>query len=185
MAKVNHNVVVEGLSGAIGRQLVFRRSKSGRTIVAYKPSFPEDRVFTPAQLAQQAAFREAVAYAHVAQTNPVYIAQAKDLFISPYNLAVADWFTPPTVVDLDLSLYTGQAGQPIQIKTLDDVQVKAVNVIITTETGTLIEQGPATSLDGLDWKYTSTTAAPVGAQLKVQAIAQDLPGHTGKLEKTK
>ena len=184
MAKVNHNVVVEGLSGAVGQQLVFKRGKAGRTIVAYKPRFNENRVFTAPQLAQQLAFRQAAAYAHTAQVNPLYITKAKGTPHSAYNLAIADWFTPPDIMDLDLSGYTGQAGQVIRVKALDDVQVKSLSIVIADDAGSVIEQGPATTLDSLAWVYT-TTAVAAGAHPRVQATAQDLPGHTGKLEKMK
>jgi CDP-glycerol glycerophosphotransferase (TagB/SpsB family) len=71
MANVRHNVAVEGLGGMLGKQLFFKKDKAGRTIISYKPTFDENRTFSPAQQTQQEAFREAVAYGKSAKDNPV------------------------------------------------------------------------------------------------------------------
>jgi len=59
MAEVFNNIFVRGLTGAVGDQFVIRRTRSGKTIIANKPRFDENREFTPAQKAHQNAFREA------------------------------------------------------------------------------------------------------------------------------
>jgi hypothetical protein len=58
MAKVKDNIITEGLSGKLGRRLVFRTSKNGKTILAISPVFSEDRVFNHSQLSQQEAFKQ-------------------------------------------------------------------------------------------------------------------------------
>jgi len=85
MAKVRNNVIVRGLSGAFGDQLVIKIDKAGRTIVANKPEFDENRVFTPAQLEHQEAFREARAYAKDAKDQQVYVEKAAGTPMSPAN----------------------------------------------------------------------------------------------------
>ena len=79
--------------------------------------------------------------------------------MTPYNVAVADWFHEPEIKDIDLSGWNGQAGQTIRIEAVDDVQVKQVTVVITDETGTVLEQGAAVQADSLWWTYTTTKAA--------------------------
>jgi hypothetical protein len=49
MATVRRNIVLEGLGGLLGNQLIFKRDKAGRTIVSIKPRFDENREFTAAQ----------------------------------------------------------------------------------------------------------------------------------------
>jgi len=78
MAKVHKNIVIQGLSGDLGRQLRIRTSKiSGQTYVFAKTNFETKRIDSPAQGAQKQAFREASAYADAHQTDPIYIAKAK------------------------------------------------------------------------------------------------------------
>lgn len=77
MAKVLDNPITEGLSGKLGRRLVFRKGRKGRTIVALNRVYSEDRVVSDAQLAQQEAFRSATQYAVVAKDHPTYVQLAK------------------------------------------------------------------------------------------------------------
>lgn len=59
MARVKKNVVMKGLSGMLADQVVGKQDKAGRTIITIKPTFPDDREFSPAQKEQIEAFREA------------------------------------------------------------------------------------------------------------------------------
>ena len=180
MAKVKKNVVMKGLSGSLGDQLVIKRDKAGRTIIGVMPTFPDDREFSDAQKGHMADFRRATQYAKgTAKAQAIYAEKAEDTPMSAYNVAVADWFHAPEIGEIDLSGWTGQAGEPIRIEALDDVLVKRVTVIITDAEGVLIEQGAATQEeDSLWWVYTTTQAA--AGQPKVIAVAQDLPGHVGQ-----
>ena len=51
MAKVRSNIIIDGIGGMLGNQLVFKRDKAGRTILSVKPTFGENRVFSAAQRA--------------------------------------------------------------------------------------------------------------------------------------
>lgn len=183
MAKVRQNIIIHGLSGSLGDQLVIKQDKAGRTIVSSKPAFNPKREFTNLQKSHQDSFREAVAYGLSAQNNPLYAQKAEGTPKSAYNIAVADWFHAPEVLELDLSAWTGQIGQLIRIRAMDDVQVIKVTVAITNPQGAILEQGAAIQVDGLWWEYTATVA--VTGSLKVLASAQDLPGHLGSMTKTK
>ena len=123
----------------LAEQLVFKQDKAGRTIVSIKPRFDEDREFTPAQLAQQERFQEAAAYAKdAAQTEAIYAEEAEGTAKSAYNVAMADWFHPPEVDEIDLTDYTGEVGETIRAKVADDVQVEVVSVVITTDADVLV-----------------------------------------------
>ena len=179
MAKVRSNIIVDGIGGMLGNQLVFKQDKAGRTIVSVKPTFDENRTFSDAQQAQQEAFREAAAYARTAKDEPVYEQKAEGTTKSAYNIAMADWFHEPEILEIDLSGWHGQAGQTIRIKAQDDVKVTQVTVAITGADDALLESGNAVQSEGLWWEYTSTAAAQEGA--KVMVSARDLPGHIAKM----
>lgn len=182
MAKVRNNVVVRGLSGSFGDQMIIKIDKAGRTIVSNKPEFDEDRVFTPAQQAQQEKFREASVYAKDAKDLEVYAEKAEGTPMHPYNVALADWLHAPEIKDINLSAWTGEVGQAIRIQAMDDVEVKQVSVVITDEEGAVLERGMATADNGDWWTYRTTATA--SGNPKVLVAAEDLPGHITKMTKS-
>ena len=182
MAKVRNNIVIRGLSGSFGEQMVIRIDKAGRTIVCNKPEYDENREFTPAQLAHQQKFREAVVYAKDAKAQPIYVAKAEGTPMQPYNVALADFLHAPEVKEIDLSAWTGASGQQIRIRAMDDVQVTQVTVVITDEDDVVLEQGAAVEEDGGWWTYTTTTL--IGETTpKVIVSVKDLPGHIAQMTK--
>lgn len=175
MAKVRNNIFVRGLSGSVGDQFVVKQDKSGRTIISNVPTFNENRTFSESQLGQQEKFREAVEYAKEAKTQQVYVDKAEDTSRTPYNVAMADFFHAPEILELDVAAWHGEVGQVIRIKAMDDVQVTQVNVVITSSTGTVLEQGAAVQSDNRWWNYTTTAAAAENPRVVV--TARDLPGN--------
>jgi hypothetical protein len=175
MAQVFDNIVLSGLTGSLGDKLVLRRGRRGQTIVSKKPVFAPDREFSAAQKEHQQAFREAAGYAKAAKNEPVYLKKAEKTGQAPYNVAVADWFNKPQIVELDVTAWNGQAGQPIRIRATDDVQVMQVFVVISDGNGTVLEQGAAFPLDAFWWSYVTTAHANGNRRLLV--TAQDRPGH--------
>ena len=181
MAKVRNNIITQGLSGSLGDQLIFRKDKAGRTIVAAKPAFDPNRGLTNSQMAHQEAFRQAIAYAKTAKDQVVYINKADGKAMSAFNVAVADWFNKPEVLEIDASGWNGQVGQTIRVKAKDDVQVAKVTVVISDENGTVIEQGDAVQAEGLWWDYTTKTPISMNPAPSVVATAKDLPGNSGDM----
>ena len=156
--------------------------------VSPKPAKIEMRPFvkrfhiTEAQRAQQERFQEATAYAKdAARTEPIYAEKAEGMAKSAYNVAVADWFHSPEVREIDLSGYTGEAGETVRAKVADDMKMERVNVLIATEGGTVVEQGEMSREWGLWYTYTTTANCPPGPA-KVVVTGLDLPGHTGTAE---
>lgn len=178
MAKVFDNPITEGLSGKLGRRLVFRKGRNGKTIVALSPVFSEGRVFNESQLAHHEAFRQATQYAVGAKDNPIYVALAKGADATAYNLAVADWFGQPKVLQIDPGNWTGQIGQTIRIQAKDDTYVASVHVTIDDAHGNIFEQGEAVRSEGLWWTYTTTSQVPQSPAPRVIAVAKDLPGNS-------
>jgi hypothetical protein len=183
MAKVNGNIFMAHLSGMIGDQLVIKRARGGRTINSKKPTFRSDRVFSAAQLAQQQAFREATAYARAMKREPIYLAKANDSAQTGYNVAVADWFNRPEILEIDLSGWTTEGGGVIRVRAQEDVKVQQVKVVISEENGALLEEGLASETGALWWEYQ--TAQPAAQNLRVTTAAMDLPGHVTKQAKVK
>lgn len=183
MAKVRSNIIIQGLSGMLGNQLVIKQDKAGRTIVSVRPTFDENREFTEEQKAHQEAFKEATAYAKDAKGEAVYAEKAEGTPMTSYNVAVADWFHPPEITEVDLSAWTGQIGETIRVKAVDDVKVEQVTIVITDEADAVLEQGAATQAVGLWWEYTTTAEA--SGNPKVVAAAMDLPGHIDEVVQQK
>ena len=71
MAQVRNNIIIKGLSGSIGNQLVFKQDKAGRTIVGAPPSIDPDRTYSEAELERQEVFRDATVYAKGAKGEAV------------------------------------------------------------------------------------------------------------------
>ena len=183
MAIVKGNIAIEGLSGLLGDQLIFKRDRAGRTIVSRKPNF-ENRVFSEDQKQHQSRFQEAAAYAKTAaKTEPIYAELAIGTTKSAYNVAVGDWFNPPEVGEVDVRAYTGQADEIIRAKVTDDVQVIQVKIVISTGDNMMAEQGEMSLEQGLWYTYTTTANCPVGV-IKVVVTGLDLPGHEGSAEAT-
>jgi hypothetical protein len=183
MAKVDKNIIIQGLSGSLGDQLVIQTGKGGQTIIRTKPR-PSDRPPTAAQEAQREQFREASDYASAAQGEPVYVEKAAGTAKTARNVAMADWFHPPEVVEVDLAGWTGGVGETLRARAQDDVQVQTVRFVIAAEDGTLVEEGPGVAAGGLWWEYVTRVDHP-GGRGQVLVTASDLPGHTGRLEAEK
>ena len=180
MAKVNDNIVTDGLIGKLGKRLVFRRGRGGRTIVGTGAAYDDVRKFNDAQLAHHEAFKMAIVYAKVAKKNPVYVQLAKGAEATAYNLAVADWFGKPQVLNIDSNGWSGQSGHTISIKAVDDTKVTNVRVVIHNN-GTILEEGEAvpSDHDGLLWTYVTRTNVTAAPGILLDANAYDLAGNFG------
>ena len=63
----------------------------------------------------------------------------------------------PQVLRIDASSYTGNPGDEIFIDACDDFKVDSVKVIISDQTGDIIEEGEAVlPFQSFDWIYTAT-----------------------------
>ncbi len=165
MADVVDNVIVEGLSGKLGRQLVIRRLRDGRTIVCKKADFSH-RKLSEAQQEHHRRVRQASAYAKPAsKSNLLYARLAEGTMKNAYNVAMGDWFNPPVIQRL------GRYGAAVRIWATDDVQVAGVSVSVLDEDGRVLEQGEALQGRGDWWEYMPSTAG------KVVVEARDLPGN--------
>jgi hypothetical protein len=144
MAKVVSNILVRGLSGGLGDQLMFRRLRDGRTILCVKPDFSK-RKFSKGQKDHQSRFKEAAAYAReAAKTQPIYAQLAAGTMKTAYNIALSDWFNLPVIRRIE------RTGNLIRIQASDNVLVTRVQVSILDEAGKVLEKGEAVNVEG-DW----------------------------------
>ena len=175
MAKVDGNIFMDRLSGTIGDQIIIKKIRGGQTIISKKASYSSNREFSPAQLAQQQAFREAAAYGKMMKGEEIYITKANGGAKTPYNIAVADWFNRPQILEIDLSGWVNGDGGTIRVRAQDDVLVEGVKVTIADETGAFLEEGEAQEVGALWWEYNTAQAS--ATNMRVTAAARDLPGH--------
>jgi hypothetical protein len=181
MAKVKNNLVLHGLSGMLGRQVVIRRAKNGQYVVSAAPR-RRSSPLSEAQKAHIELFRRAIVYARGASAVPEYETAAAARGLTSRNVAIADFLHPPEIKALDLSGYHGDRGQPVVVIATDDVKVKSVRVRISAEDGTSIEQGAAivSDSDATHWTYT-TTKKTNATSLQISADASDLAEHVTTL----
>ena len=183
MAKVKMNPVVEQLRGQIG-DLVFKR-RGDRVIVGRKPDLT-GQLPTAGQTAARDRFKQAADYGRSALANPatksLYEAKAQDIGDPVFSVAITDFFHAPSVEEIDLSGYTGKAGETIRIQAHDDFEVAGVMVRIMGGGGQPLEAGAATRVNPQngDWQYQTTTAIPDGESVAIEVTASDRPGNKTK-----
>ena len=168
MAKVIDNVLVRGLSGKLGDQVVIRRLRDGRTIVCAKPDF-SNRKLSKGQKSHHKRFQAAADYAReAARTNPIYAQLAEGTMKNAYNVALGDWFHAPVIQSVE------RRGRVIRAQATDDVMVASVQVMILDKKGKVIEKGEGVRGKGDWWEYVPD------AEGKVVVEARDLPGNVGR-----
>jgi hypothetical protein len=168
MAKVQNNPVVRGISGKIGN-IVFRQMPDGSTYISGKPDF-SGRKFSQGQKDHQSRFRWATAYARAAaKSQPVYAQIAKERGLSPYNIALSDWFHPPVIHKIE------REDGCIRIWASDNVMVTSMQVMVLDEEGVVVEKGEGVRGEGDWWEYVPT------AEGKVVVEARDLAGNVVKV----
>jgi hypothetical protein len=185
MAKSKNNVITHGLSGKID-MLIFRQL-NGETVVSTVPKKRKKQ--SKLQKQHNKRFQQASIYAKLATADP----DTKDLYadeakkrkgMTAYSVAVADFFNAPDINTVDLSKYTGVAGDEIQIIASDDFAVKSVHVQIDNTDGTAVEEGEAVNITGNIWKYTASTNNESLDGCKIIVTAYDMPRNATTEEKS-
>ena len=132
-------------------------------------------------------FQEAVLYAKNAiadeTTKEAYQASAEE-GETAYNVAVADFLNAPLINEIDVSHYTGQPNSYIQVRAVDDFEVKEVTVTIQNADATEVESGVAVQQEGnIWWRYTATAINESLAGDKIIVRVSDIPGNLTRQEK--
>lgn len=183
MAKVKLNPVLEQMRGQIG-DLVFKHY--GEEVVVGRRPDRSGIVPSEAQVQHQERFRQAVLYGRLVMADPakrtLYEDAAKAHGKPLFALTIADFFNAPAVDEVDLSGYTGAAGDPIVILAHDDFKVVEAQVIVTDANGQAIESGKAVETPAKSgrWVYSATQAVAAGNSVRIAVTASDQPGGTGQ-----
>ncbi len=177
MAKIQNNLIIHGLSGMLGKQVVVRRMKNGQYVLSAAPANRSQDV-SAAQKEQRERFRQAILYAKGAQGMAEYQDVAEARGVSAFNVATADFLHPPEVQKIDVSGYHGAIDETIHIMATDDVKVKTVGVMIVNDDGTLVEKGTAVAgtANTNEWLYTTKCAA-ASSSVKIVVDVADLAGQ--------
>ncbi|MEJ1239865.1 hypothetical protein WBG78_17130 [Chryseolinea sp. T2] len=182
MPIIENNPAVAGASGTLGNTLVYKQY-NGKTIIANKGKKREK--LSEKQEEQVGRFKQATKYAKRELQKPemksLYakgINKAK-FIMSAYNVAIADFLTPPEIKEIDTKDYTGEAGQLIRVRATDDFKVKSVTITLADAEGEVIETGEAQERGkkGL-WRYTTNIRRLAVKGTVVTAVAKDYPGNT-------
>lgn len=165
MAKVRPSEIFTSMSGTITRDHYVRTTRDGRTIISLKPDF-SNRQFSEAQLGTQNRIKQAAAYAKaVYKENPIYAMKAAGTAQNAYNVALADWMTPPVIHRIE------RLEKCIRVQASDNVCVTRVSVTVMDEREDILEQGDAMQVNEYLWEY-----API-SKGRLVIEAWDLPGN--------
>ena len=183
MAKIVLSSFLKEVHGKMDT-VVFRKIR-GKYIMGPLPPSRDGMELSAAQAAHQERFLKAAEYGSFALADPAsrefYEREAVIRNIPVMAACIADFFNPPSILDLDAEKYNGQPGSAFEIKTRDDYGVVAIAVVLTDDDeGTLIEQGEAVEVypgTGV-WTYTATTAVNAGVTVNFKVTVADRPGNT-------
>ncbi|MHB8523842.1 MAG: hypothetical protein ACYDH9_24225 [Limisphaerales bacterium] len=171
---------MEQFRGKIG-DLVFKRY--GHEVIVARAADLSGRPPTPGQQAARERFKLATVYGRTALADPatrtLYDTKAKAKGEPVFAAAVSDFFHAPVVEAIDLSRYTGKAGETIRVVASDDFEVKDVAVRFLATDGTAIEEGPAQRNGSTDseWFYQTKTGLATGQSVSIEVTASDRPGN--------
>jgi len=184
MAKIRGNLLLNGVSGTIGRQLTFRQI-AGKTFVSKyqrEPSVPA----TEKKRAVQKKFGLATAYARKVVKNPelkaMYQAKVKG-GQRAFNIAMMDALQAPVVESIQADNYQGRPGDQIFVRATDDFKVATVIVEIFNKAGQLMERGNAILRKNeiMNWLYVARQENADWPGSMIAVMATDLPGNRSTL----
>jgi len=177
MAKLVKNLYLQGASGMLGGQLVYR-SVNGETIVSTRPE--RRKTISETQRKQNTRFRYASAFAkHAIQDDvlgPIYAEAATRMirYQNAYTLAITDYLKAPEIGDIHLE--SGVSGSTLLVEAYEQPQVAKVVVDILAENERVVTSGEASLTDnGIQWAFVLTQDIPEGGSILVKAY--DLPGN--------
>jgi hypothetical protein len=180
MARLYSNIVILGSNGLIGGHFTDRKTHVERSILSRKPLLDDYRKAKEARQAHETAIRESTTYANFARTKDVYITKAKRMGVTPYYIALADWFEAPKVLEINVDGWTGKIGQTIRVKARDNLMVARVTLVIRDAEESVLEMGEALQLEpgSAWWNYTTKSVVKMTPFPSVEATAYDLPGNS-------
>lgn len=181
MARTTFNRALTEIRGTIDG-LTYRMRPDGKaSVYGYQPSTKPP---SQTQVAKRQVFAAAQEYARTVLADPLqrkaYQAIAQERKHPTNTLLVANYLNPPANDHVELSGYSGGAGQEIGVIASDDIAVATVGVEIRGTDDAPLEAGLARSVHGV-WRYRSTTAVPTATRWRVTITATNRAGHAALL----
>jgi len=180
MSKVKDNIITTGLSGKLGKQIVLRQW-NGATFLVKAPVKSSSLLKKEMYERNRLRFKEGAAYAKKVINNPELKRAYKNKCNArqnEYTRAMQDFFIAPSIEEIDLSNYTGEANSFIRVYATDDFRVNRVHITIDDEQNQELETGFAVQEENTDWwKFVVSEAHVIPKGGKVIASAYDLPGN--------
>jgi len=184
MAKIKGNVFMQGVTGMIGKQVVYK-NRNAKQYTSAAPTIDKNRKPTPGQQLNQERMSKCSKYGKAALKNKklrnAYQEAAKP-HQSAYNVAWKDAWHPPRIVSIVTSGYKGRPGDILFVHATDNFKVVSVKILIYNN-DVLVEEGEAVATgDSLMWTYTALSSVNDLPDLKIIAKAYDLPGNEAVME---
>lgn len=175
MARVINNSFTSGISGKVGRDLLFKTWKNGNTYLYQRPKKPAKQ--SPQQKANRMKFQMAAFFAKSMMNDPLkkaeYWEKAKQLKLpNAYTAAITEYMRNPEITQIELLDYQGNEGDEIKIKVgKKDFEVETVEVLILDARGKVIESGKAERKNRRgDWIYSALESSDLGVRITVRAM---------------
>jgi hypothetical protein len=180
MARSNNNILTKGLSGMIGKQIVFR-TWNGKTFISVAPKKPKKQ--SPIQKENRSKFKRATLYAKSMMKDPIKKAEYKEIakrFQLPnaYTAAITDYMRNPQIEALDLASYSGKADEEIKVTaSKKGFEIQEVEVTVVDQNGEAIEEGKAVKGLGNEWIYKTTNNIGEKELVKFLIKVKDMAGN--------
>jgi hypothetical protein len=159
MARSKNNLLTKGLSGMVGKQIVFR-TWNGKTFISVAPKKPKKQ--SPIQKENRSKFKRATIYAKNMMKDPVKKAEYKEIakklqLPNAYTAAITDYMRNPQIEALDLTSYSGRADEEIKVTvSKKGFEIQEVEVIVVDQNGEVIEEGKASKGLANEWTYKTS-----------------------------
>jgi hypothetical protein len=181
MARSNNNILTKGLSGMVGKQIVFR-TWNGKTFISVAPKKPKKQ--SAVQKENRSKFKRATIYAKSMMKDPMKKAEYKEIanklqLPNAYTAAITDYMRNPQIEALDLVNYSGKADEEIKlIVSKKGFEIQGVEVTVVDQNGEAIEEGKAVKGLGHEWIYKTINNIGEKELSKFLIKVRDRTGNT-------
>jgi hypothetical protein len=180
MARSNNNLLTKGLSGMVGKQIVFR-TWNGKTFISVAPKKPKKQ--SPIQKENRSKFKRATIYAKSMMKDPVKKAEYKEIakklqLPNAYTAAITDYMRNPQIEALDLANYSGKADEEIKVvASKKGFEIQEVEIVAIDQNGVVIEEGKAEKGLANEWTYKTTNNIEEKETIKFLIRVRDKTGN--------
>jgi hypothetical protein len=180
MARSTNNLLTKGLSGMIGKQIVFR-TWNGKTFISVAPKKPKKQ--SAVQKENRSKFKRATIYAKSMMLDPAKKAEYKEIakklqLPNAYTAAITDYMRNPQIEELDLAEYSGRADGEIKVTvSKKGFEIQEVEVAVIDHNGEVIEEGKAGKGAGTEWIYKTIKNIEIKETVRFLIRAKDRPGN--------